>query len=272
VRGRLADSAQSEPLLISQLVRMALWAILVPRLERVVNRAELTEAQLLALQQMLTRAAECPGLVRALVGEQTCGLGIFTDSQYQASLFGGANWGAAPTQGQRMRAVTLVSVLKTTGIFQKDKTVFLEVMATNVAAAELPYPNRLSAGRQAANLATTLPTRFCIFSRMLLPALGRTFDKDAEHIARLRTAETALAIESFRKAHGNNLPDKLQELVPAHLPCVPSDPYDGQPLRYKKLSPGYVVYSIGPDEKDDGGLEAAQKKGLARDVTFIINR
>ena len=33
------------------------------------------------------------------------------------------------------------------------------------------------------------------------------------------------------------------------------DPYDGKPLRYKKLTPkGYVVYSIGRNRVDDGGF------------------
>ena len=38
------------------------------------------------------------------------------------------------------------------------------------------------------------------------------------------------------------------------LPAIPVDPFDGQPLRYVRRDDGVTVYSIGLDEKDDGGL------------------
>jgi hypothetical protein len=37
------------------------------------------------------------------------------------------------------------------------------------------------------------------------------------------------------------------------LAKVPADPYDGKPLRYRRLKDGVVIYCIGPDGKDDGG-------------------
>ena len=36
-----------------------------------------------------------------------------------------------------------------------------------------------------------------------------------------------------------------QSLVPVYLPAVPPDPWNGKPLRYKKLARGYVIYSVG---------------------------
>ena len=34
---------------------------------------------------------------------------------------------------------------------------------------------------------------------------------------------------------------------------VQIDPFDGKPLRYLLRGDGVIVYSIGPDAKDDGG-------------------
>ena len=56
---------------------------------------------------------------------------------------------------------------------------------------------------------------------------------------------------------------------------MPLDPFDGEPLRYKKLSPGYIVYSIGDDLSDDGGQEKRHIRGSGPkpqpwDVTFIV--
>ncbi len=37
------------------------------------------------------------------------------------------------------------------------------------------------------------------------------------------------------------------------LHAVPLDPFDNKPLRYRKDDQGVIVYSVGPDGKDDGG-------------------
>jgi hypothetical protein len=51
---------------------------------------------------------------------------------------------------------------------------------------------------------------------------------------------------------------------------VPLDPWDGKPLRYKKLDKGYVIYSVGSDRKDDGG-SADPERGF-KDITFRVAR
>jgi len=45
----------------------------------------------------------------------------------------------------------------------------------------------------------------------------------------------------------------LEEVVPEFLPQVPTDPFDGEPLRYVVADDGYLVYSVGPDATDHGG-------------------
>jgi hypothetical protein len=94
----------------------------------------------------------------------------------------------------------------------------------------------------------------------------------------MRVAETALAVERFRAARGA-LPNSLEQLAPGYLAAVPPDPYDSQPLRYKKLPRGFVVYSIGADRKDDGGAEpplpgksGKKSKVTPTDVTFVVER
>ena len=70
--------------------------------------------------------------------------------------------------------------------------------------------------------------------------------------ARLRCTETALAAERYRIAE-HRWPDDLNALVPRYLAAVPSDPFDGRPLRLRRLADGIVIYSVGPDRTDDGG-------------------
>ena len=57
---------------------------------------------------------------------------------------------------------------------------------------------------------------------------------------------------------------------------VPLDPFDGQELRYKKLERGFVIYSIGEDQKDNGGKEPPKSRqkniNSDSDITFIIEK
>jgi hypothetical protein len=68
-----------------------------------------------------------------------------------------------------------------------------------------------------------------------------------------RLLQTDFAIRLFQLDRGR-APASLAELVPDYLPAVPIDPFSGQPLVYRVKAGKPVVYSVGPDEVDDGGL------------------
>src|SRR5262249_13352626 len=82
--------------------------------------------------------------------------------------------------------------------------------------------------------------------------LHSVFGADQRQRALLASLATALAAERFRRDTGR-WPDALAELVPAYVATVPTDPYDFQPLRYRRLDDGVVTYALGPDELDGGG-------------------
>ena len=63
----------------------------------------------------------------------------------------------------------------------------------------------------------------------------------------------AIAIERFRIARGM-IPETLAELMPNFLPELPRDIYSGVPMIYRQTENGrYLLYSVGPDRRDDGG-------------------
>jgi len=81
----------------------------------------------------------------------------------------------------------------------------------------------------------------------------------AELICGVELARTGIAVERYRNAKGG-LPEALSDLVPKILPAVPLDSWDGKPVRYKKLSKGYVIYSVGKDGKGDGGTAETEER------------
>ena len=66
-------------------------------------------------------------------------------------------------------------------------------------------------------------------------------------------------------------PKSLDELVPDLLPEIPTDPFDGKPLRYRATTDGFVVYSVYQDKRDDGGV-SDPRAPFALDLAFRVTR
>jgi hypothetical protein len=112
-----------------------------------------------------------------------------------------------------------------------------------------------------------------VMAAIYLPALAGVAQAFARDAATLRTAHAALAIERYRLDHGA-LPETLDDLVPDYLDAVPEDPFDGAPIRYRRTEPGYVLYSVYTDLKDDGGVKAEkdQQNNWIGDWVFEVRR
>ena len=100
-----------------------------------------------------------------------------------------------------------------------------------------------------------------LFSRMLLPALGRFAEKCARAQSSVDLARVACALERYRLANGQ-FPDTLDALVPKFIAKLPHDVINGQPLKYRRTDDGqFVLYSVGSNETDDGGTVELTKNG-----------
>jgi hypothetical protein len=74
-------------------------------------------------------------------------------------------------------------------------------------------------------------------------------------------ARAACALERYRLAHGE-YPASLDVLAPQFITKLPHDIIGGQPLKYHRTEDGqFVLYSIGWNEKDDGGQIELTERG-----------
>ena len=73
-----------------------------------------------------------------------------------------------------------------------------------------------------------------------------------------RNLEVAFALAAHRAATGR-YPDKLAELSPRYLKTVPRDLFSGGPLLYSAAGNAYLLYSVGPNGRDDGARGPADK-------------
>jgi hypothetical protein len=97
-------------------------------------------------------------------------------------------------------------------------------------------------------------------------ALTKTFAGDYHYAYRLKAQKDALiviaAIMRYRLARGD-LPDELEQLVQAgYLDSMPLDPYSGAPFVYKKKGLDFLLYSLGRDFDDDGGIRSSPSENF----------
>jgi hypothetical protein len=92
--------------------------------------------------------------------------------------------------------------------------------------------------------------------RLLIALLVPAFQKVAEAADRVEQMHrNALILTALAAYHADEkkYPKALDELVPKYLKRVPDDVFNGKELIYCRVDTGYLLYSVGPNEKDDGG-------------------
>ena len=124
----------------------------------------------------------------------------------------------------------------------------------------------LSAARRFETELPELPT----FTSMHMTTLPSFVYLHLRCLAEIQAAMMALAAERHRLDTGR-LPNSLAELASQFLPSIPTDPFDGQPMRFALNDDGLILYSVGEDGVDDGGsVEPRQQKRRPRDVGFRL--
>lgn len=235
-----AHSLVGEPLLISELVRIACVAITVPSLELLLGNHPLDDEQLRLLIARLDQAEadSIPSFRRAMAGERAGGISCFQLSPAELGPLLGAS--GAPGFPQ-----ALLILNRVTGLHARDFQIYLRAFDRIQAAALLPpteAQSEMDRGfQEATDELNSLLGRFMIITKSVLPAISGAYQKESRIIAQLRTARTALVIERYRLQQQGNLPESLDQLVPAYLDAVPIDPADGQPLLLERLEKGFRV-------------------------------
>lgn len=255
IDGALADcraifnagrSLGDEPFIISQLIRVACVAIACQTAERVLAQGEPSPAELAALQKLLEEEDAFPGLWLSLRGERGMShdmiIALEDGTVPLSALAGGPG---TPSATERL----LGGLLRPS--FKAEHPGMLDMMTRRVEAAKLP-PHEQAAEQAAFNAEVAALPRTAVLTRLLLPAVDKIAQSFRRKHGQLRSLSACVAAERFRRAN-SRWPETLDQLVPSYLAAVPLDPYDGQPLRYKRLADGVIAYAVGPDLIDDGG-------------------
>jgi hypothetical protein len=257
---RVAEASRDEPILISQLVRLPM---LYMALEPIADGfGQWSEPELQTFQEELQRLDFCADMKRSLGAERVLfGGGVIEflrrePDKFEAlsgdGKFPGAVWSAVPN-----------------GWFDLEKVnysrFFDELVMPSIDVANrriTPSACKEAEGRIMGVLGKSQARLFFqhrAFCSLLVPGTLTLARKTAFGQTAADTAGIACAVERFKLAKGK-LPESLGELVPQFMEKLPHDIITGQSLKYKGTDDGrYVVYSVGWNEKDDGGVTGFRK-------------
>ncbi|MBN2312613.1 MAG: hypothetical protein JXM79_01710, partial [Sedimentisphaerales bacterium] len=203
-----ARSLSMEPCSISQLSRRGCHLLLLSTLERIINRADLTDGQLIELSEYLYDIERTSDISRAFVGERCIGLGFFT-----------APHSLDPDVFEFVPPRPILLLSQAIGLVDMDAVIFLDIMKDQLEAIRLPYHQREKV-TDAIEKKLGSKSKIHILAHELTPFLSRLITIEIKTIAHLRTTRTGLAVQHYRLAAGA-LPDTLSQLVPAYLDAVP---------------------------------------------------
>jgi hypothetical protein len=256
----IARHAGTEPILVSMLVSAAVDEFAVATLQEILRSAAPTTEDLAVID--IDVGASYRKLVRRT---------LFMDEAFILNLFAGLDnsdlnqWLTALGIRQQRDPFGQGVALYRVFMLADDLAGYRRVMRESEEAISLrsyvDSRDRLSGIES--ELANQRPG---IVAGLLLPSVsganGTAFRTDARHAV----AHTGLAMHRFWAQQGR-FPDNLQQLSPEVISLLPRDPYDGFPLRLTKTATGWIVYSVGPDLKDESGRKFDDSKNTG-DLTF----
>jgi ABC-type transport system involved in multi-copper enzyme maturation permease subunit len=246
-------SLADEPLLISQLARATICQMTLEKIERTLAQGQPSEGALAALQRLLEDEDRQPVLLFGLRGERAISDRFFEALQAGQARVAAVTGGKPPRRFELLTQEVSLSVL--TGSVKKQRAAYLKGQTQLVEIAKLPVEQQDARFKQ-----MPAPARTDILAHLMFPAINRVVAAFQKEQGRLRCALAAVAVERYQRQH-DRWPESLATLVPTHLSQVPLDPFDGQPIRYRRLTDGVVIYCVGPDLQDDGGKLDRQNPG-----------
>ena len=259
---RLMSAIETEPTLISHLVRLAMADFIVSAIWQGTVDHRWTEAQLAVLDGQLRRVDFLADYERAFRAEtiwSAQNMDAFCASRDGRFLFGPVD--TDYTRNTSERIWEKVSHWMPAGWFDQNKVALVRVLSETGRLRAQPSAEHIDLAerkgwmaRRDAAFSKRRPYNF--LAGWMGAVYGELSLRSLETIAHLRLARAACALERHRLARGE-FPASLGELAPAYIDAVPRDVIDGGKLKYRRSPDGsFVLYSPGWNGVDDNGSVA----------------
>jgi hypothetical protein len=260
---QLADALRTEPSIISQMVRLAQIRAACMTIQRLCEISVPSDEQARPLQSTLEEFDDTAPLLLAVDGERLLfGEWIFSLKrddleEYLPRLIGESYVPEIVTKLRIWRITFKPSLLA-------DHAAYLDLMRDYAGRISQPYDQ---GDADAFDKDFSEVCRRHRLTEIIIPAIGRVKEIYLRMVAETRVTRTGLALLQYRQARGA-FPEKLDELGVRYT----QDPFSPGVLVYRTEADGFVLYSIGQDQKDNGGRPRQRKGSAPYDLVWRFPR
>jgi hypothetical protein len=268
---RLIDSIHTEPFIISQLVRFAIFQITLQPVWEGLAEHKWSDAQLAELDAELAKLDFPADYEFSVRGERAAHIKVIDYLEQKRSRY--REFFNMVSGDQRNTINSLWGMvefyLMPKGWFYQNDIVLAEMhQQWNLPAVDdeqqMVSPKKFTQADKAIE-SINPSTAFHFLVRLLLPELGKYAERTAYGQNAANMARVAIALERYRLAHGG-FPESLDALAPQFMGKIPHGIINGEPLHYRRTDDGqFVLYSVGWNETDDGGIVMFKNGSAPRD-------
>jgi hypothetical protein len=242
-----ARSIGDEPVAISQMFRAAECGKAQRTLEWCLAQGEAKAEELEAIGRLLRDEDMHDSMRISTRADRAMGHAVFAALEdCVVSVDGLSDGSKPPGWTERLTGFAMRDEIR------RQHPLFLSLTTRRLAETERPIHEQGALEHAFMAEVHSLSYEHAAVVRLIIVRADKLGDAFRRKHALARCGVALLAVERHRLATGS-WPETLQALVPRYLTAVPRDPFDGQPIRYRRLPDGVVVYSVGHDETDDGG-------------------
>jgi type II secretory pathway pseudopilin PulG len=269
---RLDDELRQEPLLIENLVSIAIAAITLQPIYEGLAKHRWSAAQITELERALAAKDFLADFQFAMRGERNFAVEMEENErisgEYKVVEF-----------DDNKPTVETIDLHRTPSAFFYQSELAFAQLNEKFLQPLVDTTNRLvaPAALRKADAALEKQRKHAYFSPykilalMTYPAVSASVNKFAFIQSAVDLARLACALERYRLAHGE-YPATLDVLAPQFIEKLPHDLINGQPLHYRRTDgPSsqssdaaggkFILYSVGWNETDDGGTVVLTKTG-----------
>ena len=255
--------------LVATMINSAVTALYVGTIAEGMRLGAWRELQLAALQEQLKQINLPPLLAESFQWERAseCKMLEGVTAERLQNMFKGGPGGAAKPLWNKMKDPTylLLTVGPRGWVYQNMTRIallddqVLKGLDTKNRLVSSPLTEKATSNSQA-ELGHFSP--YTYLAAIAIPNFSSAVRWLARNQCLTDEALIACALERYRLAHGE-YPKSLATLAPQLLDKIPVDIITGRPLKYRVKEDGrFILYSVGWNEKDDGGVPGATKWGI----------
>jgi len=263
---RVGRGAGSDPILVCSLVQIGIDGLGVKTVEAVlphVSRAEDLQRLQIGDVDAARRQAR-----RSLFGEEAFGLSFFSDlGSGRLTMMSLADNVRPRGPNSDTADIPPLPMLVRIFVLPSDVQAYKQYLERCQQQVQEPFtPTTIEQATDGGIKAA----RHGLVASIIVPPLQRYLERVAMDEASRATGLTGVAVDRYRLDHGGAFPARLDALVPQYMDDVPLDPFDGHALRLVIRKDQALIYSIGPDLKDNAGAAFDEQKKTG-DMVFTVS-